>query len=44
MMIAWTVEYLSSTHIWQEGVLSKDKSTNGGKCVNLTQIYGRIIP
>ena len=30
-------------HIWREGVLSKEKSTNGGKCLNLTQIFSRII-
>ena len=30
--------------IWREGVLSKEKFTNGGKWINLTQIYSRIIP
>ena len=28
----------------EKGVLSKEKSTNGGKWINLTQTYGRIIP
>ena len=32
------------THMTGRRFKSKDKSTNGGKCLNITQMYGRIIP